>query len=68
MNAFAEETKMAYPTGKVSAETAAAWGMQSPPHYVIVDRKGNVRAVSIRPEAIEAIVDALLEEQPAAAK
>ena len=66
MEAFADETKMAYPTGKVSAETATAWGMQSPPHYVIVDRKGNVRAVSIRPEAIEPILDALLAEQPPA--
>jgi thiol-disulfide isomerase/thioredoxin len=63
MNAFADETKMEYPTGKASEAVAKAWGMVSPPHYVIVDRKGIVRAVGIRPEAIEKVVEALLEEK-----
>jgi thiol-disulfide isomerase/thioredoxin len=62
MNAVAAETKMEYPTGKAGEQTTKAWGLQSYPHYVIVDRKGKIRALGIRPDAVERVVQALLDE------
>ena len=57
---IAEETKMAYPTGKATDEMAKAWGQQWFPHYVVVDQAGIIRAIGIQPEAVDAIVEALL--------
>lgn len=57
---IAEETKMAYPTGKATDEVAKAWGQQWFPHYVIVDQSGIIRAIGVTPESIEGIVEALL--------
>ena len=54
---------MEYPTARVAAESTKAWGVQWWPHYVIVDRKGNIRAIGIKPDSVEPVVEALIKEQ-----
>jgi thiol-disulfide isomerase/thioredoxin len=68
MNEVAEQTKMEYPTAKTTAASAKAWGVQWWPHYVVVDRKGMIRAAGIKPDYVEKIVEALVEEQGTEAK
>jgi hypothetical protein len=63
MNEVAEQTRMEYPTAKTTAASAQAWGVQWWPHYVVVDRKGMIRAAGIKPDYVEKIVEALVEEQ-----
>jgi thiol-disulfide isomerase/thioredoxin len=63
MNAVVDETKMEYPTGKASKEVTEAWGVQWWPHYVVVDKKGVIRAIGIQPDTVEKVIDALLEEK-----
>src|SRR5689334_17180674 len=63
MNAVVEETKMEYPTGKATEATGKAWGVEWWPHYVVVDKKGVIRAVGIQPEFVEKVIEALLEEK-----
>ena len=55
--------KMEYPTARVSKESTQAWGVQWWPHYVVVDKKGTVRAIGIQPDTVEKVIDALLEEK-----
>jgi len=62
MNAVVDETKMEYPTGKANEQTTKAWGVQWWPHYVVVDRKGKIRAVGIKPDYVEKVIEALMEE------
>ena len=57
-----------YPTAKVSANSTKAWGVRWWPTYAVVDRKGTVRAIGIKPDYVEKVVDALLKEQPAETK
>jgi thiol-disulfide isomerase/thioredoxin len=63
MNAVVDETKMEYPTGKATKEVTEAWGVQWWPHYVVVDKKGVIRAIGIQPDTVEKVIDALLEEK-----
>ena len=42
--------------------------MQWWPTYAVVDRKGVVRAIGVKPDYVEQIVDALLKEQPVETK
>jgi thiol-disulfide isomerase/thioredoxin len=62
MNAVVDETKMEYPTGKATNETTKAWGVKWWPHYVVVDRKGTIRAVGIQPDFVEKVIEALMAE------
>jgi thiol-disulfide isomerase/thioredoxin len=62
MKDVADATQMEYPTGKASEATTAAWGVEWWPHYVIVDRKGNVRAIGLDPDYLERILERLLAE------
>jgi hypothetical protein len=59
----ATENKIGYPTAKVSKESTAAWQVQWWPTYAVVDRNGVVRALGIKPDYVEKVVDALIEEQ-----
>jgi len=68
MNEVAQETKMEYPTAKTTAESTKAWGVQWWPHYVVVDRKGVIRAAGLKPDYVEKVIEALIEEQGADAK
>jgi cytochrome c biogenesis protein CcmG/thiol:disulfide interchange protein DsbE len=68
MEATAKQHGIEYPAAKVSKESTEAWGVQWWPTYVVVDRKGNIRAIGIKPDYVEQVVDALLKEQPVEAK
>jgi thiol-disulfide isomerase/thioredoxin len=68
MPQVAKEHKIEYPTAEVSTESTKAWAVQWWPTYAIVDRKGVVRAIGIKPDYVEKVLDALLEEQPAGKK
>ena len=63
MKDVATSKNMEYPTAQVAAESTKAWGVMWWPHYVVVDRKGNIRAAGVRPDSIEPIVQALMKEQ-----
>jgi thiol-disulfide isomerase/thioredoxin len=65
MPEVAKERKIEYPVAKASEETTKAWAVQWWPTYVIVDRKGVIRAIGIKPDYVEKVLDALLKEQPA---
>lgn len=65
MEDTARATGLAYPTARASAATTAAWKVQWWPTYAVLDRNGLVRALGIRPDYVEKVVEALLEEQPA---
>lgn len=43
-------------------KTAEAWSAKSYPNYTIVDRKGNVRAMGLKHEHIEKVIEKLLAE------
>ena len=64
MAAVAKKHGIEYPTARVSAESTEAWKVQWWPTYAVVDRKGDLRAIGVKPDYIEKIVDALLKEQP----
>ncbi len=61
----AEEHKIAYPVAKDhTLESAKAWNVMWWPTYAVVDRNNVVRAVGLKPNHVEAVVDSILEEQP----
>jgi len=64
MGDVVKQRKVEYPVAKVSPQSTKAWKVQWWPTYVVIDRKGNVRAFGIKPDYVDKVVDALLEEQP----
>lgn len=65
MAKVAKQYKMAYPTGfDASDATSRAFGVQWYPYYVVVDRKGIIRAAGLTPDRVDDVVEALLVEQP----
>jgi thiol-disulfide isomerase/thioredoxin len=64
---IAKSKGIEYPVAKVSADSTKAWAVQWWPTYAVVDRKGVVRAIGIKPDYVDKVVDALLKEQPAEA-
>jgi thiol-disulfide isomerase/thioredoxin len=64
MGAVAKQHNVEYPVAKVSKESTKAWKVQWWPTYAVIDRQGNVRAVGIKPDFVDQVVDALLKEQP----
>ncbi|MFI5379556.1 MAG: TlpA family protein disulfide reductase [Tepidisphaerales bacterium] len=65
MGDVVKATKMEYPTAKTTPAATKAWKVQWWPTYVVIDRDNNVRALGIKPDYVDKVVDALLEEQPA---
>lgn len=62
----AEAHDMQYPAAKDPGNRAAkAWGVRFYPTYAVVDRSGVVRAIGLKPTAVEKVVEKLLEEDPA---
>jgi thiol-disulfide isomerase/thioredoxin len=53
-----------YPTAVAGQATAEAWKIQFFPTYAIIDRKGILRSIGIRPDYLERVLDALLAESP----
>ena len=65
MPELARKHGIEYPVARVSEESTKAWGVRWWPTYAVVDRGGNVRAIGIKPDYVEKVVDAILKEQPA---
>lgn len=65
MKAVAEARGMQYPTARVSKTSTEAWGVRWWPHYVVVDKKGKIRAVGIKPDYVSKVIDAILAEKQA---
>ena len=55
---------MKYPTGKLSDQAASDWKIAFWPTYAVIDRKGQLRAIGLRPDYVEKVLDELLVEQP----
>lgn len=63
MVATAKQHGVTYPTARDKTEaTAKAWEVQWWPTYAVVDRTGKVRAVGLKPDAVESVVKVLLKE------
>ncbi len=62
MGALATSLHIEYPTAKASAASTRAWSVQWWPTYAVIDREGKLRALGLRPDAVEPVVDALLLE------
>jgi thiol-disulfide isomerase/thioredoxin len=60
---IAAQHKIEYPTAKVAEASTTAWQVQWWPTYAVVDRDGVVRALGIKPDYVDKVVDALIEEQ-----
>lgn len=61
--ANAKQYGIIYPIARdATQKVAQAWAVQSYPTYAVVDRKGIVRAVGLRPSHVEDVVKKLLEE------
>jgi thiol-disulfide isomerase/thioredoxin len=68
MDAVADEHKIAYPVAKdPTLESAEAWRVMWWPTYGVVDRAGNLRALGLKPNHVDAVVEKLLAEPAAAA-
>lgn len=63
MKEVATSRSMEYPTARVSRASTEAWGVRWWPHYVVVDRKGMIRAAGIKPDYVSKVVDAIILEQ-----
>jgi thiol-disulfide isomerase/thioredoxin len=63
MGEVVKEKGVAYPNARPTPATERAWQVFYPT-YAVVDRNGIVRALGIRPNYVEKVVGALLEEQP----
>ena len=59
----AKEHGMRYPVARdPELKAQEAWAVQYYPTYAVVDRKGIVRAVGLKPNRVEAVVEKLLAE------
>ena len=64
MDQTASEKKMEYPTGKLSDTEHQDWKIAFWPTYAVIDRHGQLRAIGLRPDYVERVLDELLSEQP----
>lgn len=52
-----------YPSVRdLESKTAESYAVQWYPTYVVIDRSGNVRAIGVATDKVEAVIDRLLEE------
>jgi len=62
--AIAKQHGIKYPNAKDPKNVSAkAWGVQFYPTYAVVDRSGVVRAIGLRPDGVDKVVDRLLAEE-----
>ena len=67
MERTAKDRGIAYPTARDPQLTSEkAWQVHYYPTYAIVDRKGTVRIIGLRPNHVEQVVKKLLAEAPGA--
>jgi thiol-disulfide isomerase/thioredoxin len=64
MDETAKDKQMKYPTGKLSDQAASDWKIAFWPTYAVIDRKGQLRAIGLRPDYVEKVLDEVLVEQP----
>ncbi|MBI1751981.1 MAG: TlpA family protein disulfide reductase [Acidobacteria bacterium] len=64
MEEVAKATGLAYPTARVAKASTTAWNVQWWPTYAVIDRKGTLRAIGLKPDYVEKVIEALLVEQP----
>jgi len=64
MEEVAKITGLAYPTARVAKASTTAWKVQWWPTYAVIDRNGTLRALGLRPDYVEKMIEALLLEQP----
>ncbi len=61
--ANAKEHKVEYPAGRdADLKAEKAWEVDYYPTYAVIDRKGIVRAVGLKPDRVETVVEKLLAE------
>ena len=66
MEDVAQARKVVYPMARdVDNEAAKPWKIEFFPTYAVVDRKGTVRALGLRPDRVGQVVEKILNEQPA---
>ena len=59
----AEQHSIGYPVARDPEEKSeTAWAVHYYPTYAVIDRKGIVRVIGLRPEHVEAVVKKLLAE------
>lgn len=64
MSETAEQHKIAYPIAKDHTnESAKVWEVMWWPTYAVVDRAGKLRAIGLKPDHVEAVVQKLLKEE-----
>ncbi len=62
-DANAKEHGIEYPAARDSElKSQEAWSVHYYPTYAVIDRKGNVRAIGLQPQHVEAVVEKLLAE------
>jgi thiol-disulfide isomerase/thioredoxin len=67
MEQTAKDRGIEYPTARDPQLTSAkAWQVHYYPTYAIVDRKGTVRIIGLKPDHVEQVVKKLLAEAPGA--
>jgi thiol-disulfide isomerase/thioredoxin len=64
MDRTASDKGMKYPTGKLPEPSVKNWKIAFWPTYAVVDRHGQLRAIGLRPDYVEKVLDELLSEQP----
>ncbi len=65
MPAIVKKYGIEYPVARdATQEGAAAWQVMWWPTYAVVDRRGDLRAIGLKPEYVEEVVKSILEEQP----
>lgn len=65
MESVAKEHGILYPVGKDDTQKAAeAWNVMWWPTYAVVDRDRVIRAVGLKPDYVDDVVDKILAEQP----
>lgn len=63
MPRIAKEKGIKYPTARDSTLKAAqAWRVMWWPTYAVIDRQGNVRAVGLKPNYVEKVIEKLLKD------
>jgi thiol-disulfide isomerase/thioredoxin len=62
MEEVARATGLAYPTARVAKASTTAWNVQWWPTYAVIDRNGTLRAVGLKPDYVEKVIEALLAE------
>ncbi len=68
MPEVANQHDVKYPMARdVTQESAKAWRVMWWPTYGVIDRKGNLRALGLKPQHVEAVVNKIMEEDADAA-